>query len=81
MKLTKSEYKKIVSKLDKIPPCPLCSSSKRHVSDTLFEIRESQRDGSTTGDNSEVVVFSLVTCLNCGNTQFINPKFMGIDIG
>lgn len=52
--------------------CPLCGNTQWTVSDKIHELHEYQDSGVIIGSGN---IFPIVpiTCINCGNTIFINP--------
>lgn len=52
-------------------PCPMCGSSNWNSSDKIFELREFH-DGNIVLGKGKLLPVIPVTCINCGNTVFVN---------
>ena len=61
------------------PACPYCGGVEWHASDKVFELREFN-DGNLVlgGPNSSITPVIPITCVNCGNTVFINALTTGL---
>ena len=59
----------------KAPNCPLCGQKNWNIASRVFQVAEFN-DGSMPLGNETIPVLPL-TCLNCGNTYFINAIIAG----
>ena len=50
--------------------CPLCRGTQWRISDKVFQVMEYEPGGLILGGASVPVL--PLTCMNCGNTYFIN---------
>ena len=51
-------------------PCPLCGQKRWQISNTVFQAIEFDTKGLILGGGAYPIV--PLTCMNCGNTYFIN---------
>ena len=58
-------------------PCPMCGAQNWNVSDTVFELRQFHGGNLVLGQGPIIPIIP-VTCVNCGNTIFINGIITGI---
>jgi predicted nucleic-acid-binding Zn-ribbon protein len=63
-------------KIPSFDPCPLCKNTKWTLSDTIWEMREFHKEGLIIGGPIYPVI--SITCVNCGNTHFVNAIVAGI---
>jgi ribosomal protein S27AE len=57
-------------------PCPMCGTSNWNVSDNVYELREFQGGNLVLG-NGPIIPIVPVTCVNCGNSIFVNALMSG----
>lgn len=56
--------------------CPVCGKGPWSVSDDIFEIRD-YNNGNIILGGGAIIPIIPVTCLNCGNTIFVNAILAG----
>ena len=56
--------------------CPICGGGPWNVSDDVFEIRD-YNNGNLVIGGGPIVPVIAVTCMNCGNTIFVNAILAG----
>lgn len=82
MRLTPEQQKYLIDKLNQIWPaprkCPVCQNQQWNISDTIFELREFQEGNLLIGGDSRIYPVITVTCMNCGNTLFLNALSLEI---
>lgn len=57
--------------------CPVCGGGPWNVSDDIFEIRD-YNNGNLVIGGGPIIPVIPVTCMNCGNTIFINAILAGV---
>lgn len=60
------------------PNCSICGKNNWSVSDTIFELREFQGGNLIVGKGQNIYPVLPLTCLDCGQTIFLNPIILGI---
>jgi hypothetical protein len=56
--------------------CPLCGVGNWNVSESIFELREFNKEAFVIG-GAPIVPVIPVTCANCGNTVLVNAIISG----
>ena len=56
--------------------CPLCGNNKWNINDRVFQAIEYDHKGILLGGAAYPIV--PLTCVNCGNTYFINALVAGL---
>lgn len=75
MRVSRDRMKEYLSKIHG-SPCMLCKSNKWEISDQVFQVMEFDTDGLRIGGASYPII--PLTCMNCGNTYFINTLVAGL---
>ena len=82
MRLTQQQQQDLIVRLNKLSEkgvgCFVCHNTGWNIADTIFEFREFQGGNMVLGGDSRIYPVVPMTCMNCGNTIFLNAIQFGL---